>query len=190
MSIATEISRIQTATNDIKTAITGKGVTVPEGSKIEALPALITSIPSGGGGLVFPDLWLPGTLNNGSQYQTTYAYTYLVVDCKDINYLDFTYDINQASNSSYATRLVIMLAVGRIPYITNEVANIPGWKDIDTGSATIEVVNVAATGSSIKGGTYSYNVTNKTVVTIQLHKESRVSQGYGSIHVYDIKGRS
>ena len=50
MSIATEISRIQTATNDIKTAIAGKGVTVPEGSKIDTLPVLITSIPSGGGG--------------------------------------------------------------------------------------------------------------------------------------------
>ena len=50
MSISTEISRIQTATNDIKTAITGKGVTVPVGSKINDLPALITSIPSGGGG--------------------------------------------------------------------------------------------------------------------------------------------
>lgn len=49
MSISTEISRIQTATADIKTAITGKGVTVPTGSQIDDLPALITSIPSGGG---------------------------------------------------------------------------------------------------------------------------------------------
>lgn len=49
MSISTEISRIQTATADIKTAITGKGVTVPEGSQIDDLPALITSIPAGSG---------------------------------------------------------------------------------------------------------------------------------------------
>ena len=50
MSIATEISRLQTAKDDIKTAIEGKGVTVPSAATLDGYATLISSIPSGGGG--------------------------------------------------------------------------------------------------------------------------------------------
>ena len=49
MSIATEISRLQSAKASIKTAIEGKGVTVPSATLLDGYAALITSIPSGGG---------------------------------------------------------------------------------------------------------------------------------------------
>lgn len=50
MSIASEITRLQTAKADLKTAIEGKGVTVPASAKLDAYPALVESIQQGGGG--------------------------------------------------------------------------------------------------------------------------------------------
>jgi len=50
MSIVTEIRRLQAAKADIKTAIEGKGVTVPSTEKIDAYADYIEAIPQGGGG--------------------------------------------------------------------------------------------------------------------------------------------
>ena len=49
MSIKTEITRLQNAKTSIKTAIEGKGVTVPDGTKLDGMAALVDSISSGGG---------------------------------------------------------------------------------------------------------------------------------------------
>ena len=48
MSISSEIARITNAKNAIATAISNKGVTVPDGAKIDDMPALIDNISSGG----------------------------------------------------------------------------------------------------------------------------------------------
>lgn len=50
MSIASEISRLQQAKADIKTAIENKGVTVPSSATLDAYDGYIDDIPSGGGG--------------------------------------------------------------------------------------------------------------------------------------------
>lgn len=50
MSIATEITRLQTAKADLKTAIEGKGVTVPSATKIDGYADLVEAIQTGGGG--------------------------------------------------------------------------------------------------------------------------------------------
>lgn len=49
MSIATEISRLQSAKADIKTAIEGKGVTVPSSTKLDGYASLIDMIQGGDG---------------------------------------------------------------------------------------------------------------------------------------------
>lgn len=54
MSVQTEITRIESAKTAIATAIEGKGVTVPEGTKIDGIAPLIESIEAGGVG-VQPD---------------------------------------------------------------------------------------------------------------------------------------
>jgi hypothetical protein len=51
MSIASEITRLQNAKADLKTAIEGKGVTVPSSAKLDAYPALVESIQAGGGSI-------------------------------------------------------------------------------------------------------------------------------------------
>lgn len=50
MSIQTELTRITNAKSAIKTAIEGKGVTVPDGTLLDGIAALIESIEAGGGG--------------------------------------------------------------------------------------------------------------------------------------------
>ena len=50
MSIQTELTRIINAKAAIKTAIEGKGVTVPAGTLLDGMAALIESIEAGGGG--------------------------------------------------------------------------------------------------------------------------------------------
>lgn len=49
MSIATEITRLQTAKADLKTAIEGKGVTVSSATLIDGYADLVESIETGGG---------------------------------------------------------------------------------------------------------------------------------------------
>ena len=48
MSIASEITRLQNAKADIKTAIEAKGVTVPSSAKIDTYNTYVASIPAGG----------------------------------------------------------------------------------------------------------------------------------------------
>lgn len=49
MSIASEISRLQTDKADLKTAIEGKGVTVPSNTKLDGYADLVDSIENGSG---------------------------------------------------------------------------------------------------------------------------------------------
>ena len=50
MSIANEITRLQTAKADLKTAIENKGVTVPSSAKLDSYSSYVDSIEQGGGG--------------------------------------------------------------------------------------------------------------------------------------------
>ena len=50
MSVASEITRLQNAKADLKTAIEGKGVTVPSSTKLDGYADLVDSIQQGGGG--------------------------------------------------------------------------------------------------------------------------------------------
>lgn len=54
MSIQTELTRITNAKAAVKAAIEGKGVTVPEGTKLDGLAALVESIEAGGGADISP----------------------------------------------------------------------------------------------------------------------------------------
>ena len=51
MSIQSEITRLESAKSAIAAAIAGKGVTVPDGTMLDGMAALIESIEAGGGGL-------------------------------------------------------------------------------------------------------------------------------------------
>ena len=48
MSIQSEIDRLALAKDDLADAITSKGVTVPQGAKLDSYPALVLQIETGG----------------------------------------------------------------------------------------------------------------------------------------------
>lgn len=50
MSVQSEITRLNTAKSNIATAITNKGVTVPSGTTLDGMAALIDGIETGGSG--------------------------------------------------------------------------------------------------------------------------------------------
>ena len=62
MSIASEISRLQSAKADIKTAIEAKGVTVPSNATIDTYDTYVSQI-SGGGGTNYLAQYANGTLS-------------------------------------------------------------------------------------------------------------------------------
>ena len=49
MSIASEITRLQNAKASLKSSIEAKGVTVSANATLDAYPALVDDIPTGGG---------------------------------------------------------------------------------------------------------------------------------------------
>ena len=59
MSIQTELTRLTNAKAAIKTAIEGKGVTVPDTTLLDGMAALIESIEAGGGGNVVFGSFVP-----------------------------------------------------------------------------------------------------------------------------------
>lgn len=77
MSISTEITRLENAKAAIKTAIEGKGVTVPDGTLLDGMAALIESIEGGGGDVLINGkrcLFGTATSSNGSGDITVLTY--------------------------------------------------------------------------------------------------------------------
>lgn len=75
MSIASEISRLQSAKNNIRFAIESKGVSVPAAATIDAFPSYISAIPTGGGGAT--PKW--GVLRSDAELVKTVTYDKLLV---------------------------------------------------------------------------------------------------------------
>ena len=76
MSIQTELSRLTNAKAAIQAAIEGKGVTVPDGTLLDGMAALIDSIETGGGGSANPTATAKAV--NFRDYDGTILYSYTV----------------------------------------------------------------------------------------------------------------
>ena len=70
MSISSEITRISNAKTAIAESIANKGVTVPSGTKIDGMAALIDSIQTGGGGGDTSETWVLNEYVDTSTKQT------------------------------------------------------------------------------------------------------------------------
>ena len=74
MGIQTELTRIANAKAAIKTAIEGKGVTVPDGTLLNAMASLIDSIEAGGGEeTLFGTYFETGSIIPASDITTDYT---------------------------------------------------------------------------------------------------------------------
>lgn len=109
MSIASEITRLQTAKSDLATSITNKGVTVPASATLDDYSALVDSI-SGGGVNIHDEMSanMYVLTPNGTPYHTSYGdlfnfeygKTYkIIVKCRTIvsSYYLFAYKGNAST---------------------------------------------------------------------------------------------
>ena len=119
MSIASEITRLQTAKADIKSSIEAKGVTVPSNASIDTYDTYIDQIPSGGAG--GPDFTTQAkvenqyisyasgsggtrykvTMSNGPEFKIKWARIYNLEDGTYTELTDGTYTAYYYRISSY-----------------------------------------------------------------------------------------
>ena len=92
MSIQTELTRIINAKASIVAAVEGKGVTVPDGTKLSALAALVEAISAGGG----------GTLGEFSVYTGSFT------PIEDLDEYTIELGYNGASNAPVVEQFVVM----------------------------------------------------------------------------------
>lgn len=105
MSIATAISALQSASSDIASAITAKGVTVPSGSGFDDYASLIGQISGGGGGGNVPYTSAVEYLQtNGNQYFLSNYSTFSEAQCA------FYIDFQQTTNTNQARFFCPMVA--------------------------------------------------------------------------------
>ena len=114
MSIQSEINRITDARDDSFDAVAAKGVTVPTGSTIDDLPALIGQIQTGGGGSVTVNP-LSVTQNGTYTAPTGTAYSPVTVNVsgggsssaqrKDVNFFDYDGTIQYSYTAAEALAL-------------------------------------------------------------------------------------
>ena len=93
MSVQSEITRLTTAKSDISTAITNKGVTVPSGTKLDGMAALIDSI-SGGEDVIIKEV----TFNPSANYLLSNNKCVITHNCGKIPKAVFIFSDN-TSNS-------------------------------------------------------------------------------------------
>lgn len=90
MSIASEITRLQTAKADLKTAIEGKGVAVSASATLDAYADLVDAIETGGGsstGDVYFSDYLSGNLTEYHDTKSTTIYNYALYQYRPLTLL-------------------------------------------------------------------------------------------------------
>ena len=126
MSIQTELTRLTNAKAAIQTAIEGKGVTVPSGTLLDGMAALIESIEAGGGEYIVEEGQFVPTenvkdqvsiehslgvapffyvifLSESSSMNTTVSYSTVMLKCNYIGGSSYVVAKHQSSGSYSAT---------------------------------------------------------------------------------------
>lgn len=159
MSVATEITRLQTAKADLKTAIEGKGVTVPSATLISGYAALVEQISGGGGlpdsdGLADIEIEVVDMTDSASSITLTYTPTYLlryspstpisdrssISISKTVTYPSVVWSCNDAAVTISGSTANIQLGTDKNVVLTAT------WRDYNgetqTTSKTIHVMNL------------------------------------------------
>lgn len=96
MGIQTDLPRIINAKAAIKAAIEGKGVTVPDGTLLDGMAALIASIEAGGGNSIWGGKFTTGSFVLAEETTSTYT----IATSKDEAMTGLLYDGETITNSN------------------------------------------------------------------------------------------
>ena len=157
MSIQTELTRITNAKAAIKTAIEGKGVTVPDGTLLDGMAALIESIEAGGGGNIVAGSFTP--TSNMKTFKVNHNF-----NTKDICFVVFMSD-----NKAYVSRGVLYSSFTNggkswVVYNNDDSYFIQIFGNSGNPTITTESVDLTAffyNSVFISGSTYTYFVWKK-----------------------------
>ena len=110
MSVTSEITRLQNAKADLKTAIEGKGVAVPSTTKLDGYADLVESIQQGGGGdddnwylvvaaeskafVFFPQIGSSWNMSGPDSLMSRQSYIYFAYKGEKYYITNFAYDTN------------------------------------------------------------------------------------------------
>ena len=154
MSIQTELTRLTAAKAAIQAAIEGKGVTVPDGTLLDGMAALIDAIEAGGGGNIVAGSFTP----------TSDIKTYTVNH--NFNTKDICFVVFMSANKNYVSRGIVhssYTAGGKSWQVFNRSDSF--YSDVfgNAIAPTITTVSVDLTGFFynsvfISGSTYIYFV--------------------------------
>lgn len=163
MSIASEISRLQTAKTDIKTAIEAKGVTVPSSAKIDVFDDYIAQIPTGGS-------YQSKTVSPTESSQTVSPDSgYDALSSVTVNAISNTYVgsgiARKSSSDLTASGATVTVPAG---YYSSQAT-----KSVSSGSATAPA-SISGSSATVSTGTNTLTLTKTVSVT------PSVSAGYVS----------
>ena len=169
MSIQTELTRIINAKAAIKTAIEGKGVTVPDGAKLDALAELIESIEAGGGGgniatgtLVYANkTWGPTTIshNLGSVPEYMIMYKSPGESGTSSSLIFAVSAAEKAMYCNYTTNTSVSLTESDVNLQQTKSAAYGFW------NATTEIVKTGSMFYFIAGATYTWIAIGSGVIS-------------------------
>ena len=144
MSVQSEITRLTTAKSDISTAITNKGVTVPSGTKLDGMAALIDSI-SGGEDVIIKRV----TFKPSSNYLLSDNRCVVTHNCGKIPKAVFIFSDN--TSNSYVGYGYIFNFSG-----SNDTTDVSMYVSFGTSSNTFRVKFTTTTMKFTNGGDQRY----------------------------------
>ena len=144
MSVQSEITRLTTAKSDISTAITNKGVTVPSGTKLDGMAALIDSI-SGGEDVIIKQVTFHPSMN----YLLSDNRSIVTHNCGKIPKAVFIFSNN--TSSSYVGYGYIFNFDG-----SNDTANVSMYVSFGTSRNTFRVKFTTTTMKFTQDGNQRY----------------------------------
>lgn len=164
MGIQTELTRITNAKEAIKTAIEGKGVTVPDATLLDGMAALIESIEAGGGS---------GNFAAGA-FTTTDDITSNVVINHNLGVKPKFMIVLSADDSAYTTSKPRMLSFCYI-YQNNSINYCLKFQKPDSSTASYNKDPINGSENGTTGAWYRVNV-DETTFTL---KQAKISSTYG-----------
>ena len=166
MGVQTEITRIESAKTAIATAIEGKGVTVPEGTKLDGMAALVEAI-SAGGGMNF----VTGT------FTTTDDITSNIVITHDLGVKPQLFFVACSRDTKYAysggTPMVMVFAYFMMD--NNKKYYLCRYQKVGNSTSAYGSSLVSESGTGTTSLWYRFNI-DETTVTL---KQSTIDSKYG-----------
>lgn len=166
MSVQSEITRLANAKTALATAIEGKGVTVPEGTKLDGMAALVEAI-SAGGGMNF----VTGTFTTTDDITSNIVITHDLGVKPQLFFVACSRDTKYAYSGSSPTVMVFayfMMDNNKKYYLCR-------YQKVGYSASEFGKEIVSASGTGTTGFWYRFNI-DETTVTL---KQSAINSQYG-----------